>query len=211
MNLRPAKFSPEAPTWGSFALVTYLPDPLGSFLTGLRQSLGGLSHPEAHITFLPPRALALPPESASREVQKILCSVEPFELELGSVRIFPETNIFYLSVETGRRELLQLHDTLNRGQLFAAESFEYIPHLTLGGPLATDDLAGGLERAQHAWKSSGLSPRFRVTEMIFLWQPGNCSESAWTRIAAHPLPSTAIQTSTAGVPSTAPPCGGRQS
>jgi 2'-5' RNA ligase len=187
MNLRPATSDPSAPTWGSFALVTYLPDPLGSFLTELRHLLPGAAGPEAHITFLPPRPLALPLEIASDEIRRILASVKPFIVELGKVRVFPETNILYLSVATGHDELLQLHDLLNRGDLFAREHFEYIPHLTLGGPLASDDVAESVRCAQDRWENSGLSPRFVVNEMVLLWQPDNCLGNEWDRISAHPL------------------------
>ena len=202
MNSSPAKLSPDTPIWGLFALVTYLPEPLGSFLTALRHLLPGETRPEAHITFLPPRPLAMSTEAASREIQKILRTIKPFEVELGSVRIFPETGIMYLSVESGRREVLHLHDSLNSGKLHATENFEYIPHLTLGGPLDLEQQVEILHRAQQAWRAAGLSPTFQVTETVLLWQRLGVAERDWTRIATHPFSAQAIQTSGVGVPST---------
>jgi len=175
------------PNWGSFALVTYLPDPLGVFLTQLRHLLPGETRPDAHITFLPPRPLELDLETATSEVCRILSDVQPFEIELGTVRIFPETCMLYLSVEAGREELVQLHDSLNRGKLFSTETFEYIPHLTVGGPLAAAEVNTILPQAQFAWTNAGISPRFLVKEMVLLWQPGDCSENDWKRVSAHPI------------------------
>ena len=39
------------PRCGLFALVSYIPDPLGSFLQGLREILPNNDSSEAHITF----------------------------------------------------------------------------------------------------------------------------------------------------------------
>jgi len=164
-----------------------LPDPLGIFLTQLRHLLPGQTRPDAHITFLPPRPLALDLETADAEVRRILSDVQPFEIELGSVQVFPKTGILYLSVKAGRRELLHLHDSLNRGKLFSPEHFEYIPHLTLGGPIPSGETDSILQRARFAWANAGISPRFVVKEMVLLWQPGECSENDWTRISAHPI------------------------
>jgi len=169
------------PNWGSFALVTYLPDPLGVFLTQLRHLLPGGTRPDAHITFLPPRPLALELETAAGEVRRIVSDFQPFEIELGSVQVFPETGILYLSVEAGRQQLLDLHDSLHCGNLFSPEKFEYVPHLTLGGPIASGETEAIVQRAQRAWEDAGISPRFLVKEMVLLWQPGNCSENDWTR------------------------------
>jgi len=191
MNLQPATNDSGVPPWGSFALVTYLPDPLGVFLTQLRHLLPGETRPEAHITFLPPRPLALTPEMACREIGRILASCQPFEVELGNVEIFPKTGILYLSVKSGCEELLRLHDALNRGTFFSREHFEYIPHLTLGGPLAAEEVETSLQQAQLAWARAGLSPRFLVKEMVLLWQPVDCAENDWTRISALPMGSSA--------------------
>jgi 2'-5' RNA ligase len=186
-NQRLAIDESSAPPWGSFALVTYLPDPLGSFLTDLRHLLPGETRPDAHITFLPPRPLAQSLEAAADQIRRVINGIHPFEIELGTIQVFPETGMVYLSVETGREELLRLHDSLNRGQLFAEEHFEYHPHLTLGGPLTAGDAAATLQRAQQAWRDSDLSPRFLVKEMVLLWQRGHFSERNWKRISNHPL------------------------
>src|SRR6266571_500584 len=98
MSIRSAK---SEPGWGSVALVTYLPDPLGTFLTEIRRSLPGDDHPDSHITFLPPRALSMEVEAAAREIKHLLDPVKRFEVELGSVKAFQQTNMLYLSIEAG--------------------------------------------------------------------------------------------------------------
>ncbi len=172
--------------WGSLALVTYLPDPLGSFLTGLRQLLAGEHKPEAHITFLPPRPLALPVEGAATEVRQILFGVEQFVVELGAVHVFPGTNSLYLSLERGRSDLLRLHESLNGGNLFARENFEFIPHLTLSGELTPGELDEAFGTAESAWNASTLSRSFLVSDVILLWQAG-CFDREWSRLSSFPL------------------------
>jgi 2'-5' RNA ligase len=170
-------------------LVTYLPEPLGSFLTELRQTVAGEDKPEAHITFLPPRPLSLPVEQAALDVRQRLSGVEPFEVQLGAIRLFPRTNILYISLETGRGALLRLHDLLNQGSLFAREDFEFIPHLTLSGTLPASDIQQALVNAESAWKASIFPRRFLVSELVLLWQPGGVSERDWVRLSTYRLSS----------------------
>jgi 2'-5' RNA ligase len=197
MSNQPAE---SEPTWGSVALVTYLPDPLGAFLTKLRSYFPGEDQPEAHITLLPPRALTLPLGAASHAISRMLDRIQPVELELGQVKAFPGTNMLYLSIERGAEELLQLHRSLNDGELFAHEKFEYIPHLTLSGPLTADELNGAVERANEAWNAAGHDRRFLLNEVVVLWQPGASSEKGWNRITSFSvLDSSSGDSSSAGV------------
>ena len=181
MRNQPAK---SEPNWGSVALVTYLPDPLGAFLTKLRCYFPGEDQPEAHITLLPPRALTLPLKAASQLISQALDGIKPFELELGQIKAFPHTNMLYLSIERGVEELLRLHRFLNQGELFAHEHFEYIPHLTLSGPLTGDELRGAVGRANEAWNGAAHERVFLVNEVVLLWQPGACSEKGWNRVTS---------------------------
>ncbi len=177
----------DAPVWGSFALVAYLPDPLGSFLTKLRRALSGDQHPQAHITFLPPRPLSVPLETTAAEIHRILRSVTAFELELGAVQVFPVTNMLYLEVKSGREAVVGLHKSLNSGGLFAEENFAYIPHLTLLGPLAAEAVPALLGMAETAWNQSGLARRFTVQEITLLWQSGEQTQGNWSRQSSFAL------------------------
>src|SRR6266446_7411292 len=99
----------------SFALVSYLPEPLASFLDKLRQELVPECHAKAHVTVLPPRPIFCPPEDAWQELKQGLQDFPPFRLELADVRIFPVTQVIYLPVGRGHRELERLHTALNTG------------------------------------------------------------------------------------------------
>ena len=183
MSIKSETAATGAPSWGSFALVSYLPEPLGSYLTGLRQVAAGEHRPEAHITFLPPRPLSVPMEEAAAETRRLLEGVEPFEVELGSVRVFPQTNILYLSLEEGTDSVLDLHALLNQGKLFANEDFEFIPHLTLSGALPPAEVDEALNQTESAWKISSHLRRFLVSDVVLLWQ----DDRDWLRLSSYPL------------------------
>jgi 2'-5' RNA ligase len=169
---------------GIFALVSYIPDPLGSFLTELQQSLAGDPTPQPHITILPPRPLMLSLEDASLEVKRKLEGFTRFEVELGKVSLFPETNILYLEVTKGSGALQELHNVLNSGLLHHDERFEYSPHVTISGPL--EDVASGRKQAQAACSSSEMRFRFTVSDVVFLWQQDR-NEKKWERLWSQRL------------------------
>jgi 2'-5' RNA ligase len=170
---------------GSLALVNYIPDPLGSFLHSLRKILPGDENPQAHITILPPRPLKLPVESASVEARRVLDGFSRFEVELSSVCSFPETNYLYLDIVEGNCTLHEMHAALNAGELSYVERFEYRPHLTIGGPVGESSLELIRNEAEHAWQTSGCSPRLVVDEIVCLWLPPGAASSDWRRLWSH--------------------------
>src|SRR6267154_563334 len=101
----------------SFALVSYLPEPLAGFLDRLRSDLVQECRARAHVTVLPPRPLNHPVADAWQELTHRLRDSRPFQVELAEIEIFPETQVIYLSVGAGRAELERLHDALNTGRL----------------------------------------------------------------------------------------------
>jgi hypothetical protein len=50
----------------------------------------------------PPRPLAGTPEQAWGELRERLVEFAPFEIELGGVEIFPETQVIYIALAAGR-------------------------------------------------------------------------------------------------------------
>ncbi len=149
--------------------------------------LAGEHGPEAHITFLPPRPLSVPMEEAAAETRRLLEGVEPFEVELGSVRVFPQTNILYLSLEEGRNSVLDVHTLLNQGKLFANEDFEFIPHLTLSGALSPGEVEEARNQTESAWTVSAHSRRFLVSDVVLLGQAGESGDKDWLRLSSYPL------------------------
>ena len=173
--------------WGSFALVSYIPDPLGSFLHDLRRSLPGEHNPQPHITILPPRPLKLPVDAASQKAQSILLRFAAFEVELSTLRSFPETNVLYLDIAKGNRVLHDLHGILNAGVLEHKEKFEFRPHLTLGGPVESADLPWVRRQTEAAWYSSDHPRRFTLDEVIFLWLSPESRQCEWQGVSSHRL------------------------
>jgi 2'-5' RNA ligase len=166
----------------SFALVAYIPDPLGAFLQSLRHALPGHENPQVHITVLPPRPLKAPVETASQEVKLTLGGFEPFPVALGCVKVFPETHILYLDIAQGNDALHKLHDALNRGVLSHDEDFEFLPHLTISGTIPPDLVTNSKAAASRAWQKYAGEKRFEVIEVSALWQPPQGSSEDWNRL-----------------------------
>ena len=177
----------EATQWGSFALVSYIPDPLGSFLHKLRHSLPGEDNPQPHITILPPRPLKLPVEAASQQAQDILLQFPAFDVELWKVRSFPETHVLYLDLKSGNKALHDLHAALNAGELRHRETFDFLPHLTLGGPVALTDVQAVRERAEALWYPFEYPRCFLLDEIVFLWLSPDSSQGEWVRLWSQRL------------------------
>ncbi len=178
---------PKTPEWGLFALVSYIPDPLGSFLDELRQALPGGDNARPHITILPPRPLKLPVEAASKQARKILRAFPAFEVELSRVRCFSGTNFLYLDVGEGSSLLHKLHDALNTGDLEDVEELGFRPHLTLGGPVMPGKLDATQQQAEAAWRSVAHSRRFTICDVAGLWLSPTGPQGEWHRLWSHHL------------------------
>src|SRR5581483_8545877 len=92
-----------------FALVSYIPDPLGKFLDSLRLELAPECRPHAHVTILPPRPLKGPVEIAESELRQGASQFHAFEVKLGEVRLFELSEVVYIEVEAGEPELREMH------------------------------------------------------------------------------------------------------
>lgn len=177
----------DLPEWGSFALVAYLPEQLDSFLHSLRQELPDGEKPQAHITVLPPRPLNTAVEKVTRQAQAILSKFAPFGVQLSRVKVFPETNILYVDIAEGNDALHKLHDALNVDLLAHEENFDFLPHLTVSGPVPPKDLAKASAKAQRAWAKYTGEKNFEVNEIVALWQPMQGSADDWTRVWSQKL------------------------
>lgn len=186
-----------APRWGFFALVSYIPEPLSSFLQGLREILPNNDSSEAHITLLPPRPLRLPIETVSKQARSILRQFPPFDVELSTVRRFAETKFLYLDLGEGNSLIHDLHDALNRGDLSDPEEFEFHPHLTLGGPVSPGTLDLAQEQAEVTWSGEHCAPRFTIQEVVCLWLSPNSAQGEWRRVWSQKLSPNAARTSAA--------------
>jgi 2'-5' RNA ligase len=168
----------------SFALVSYLPEPVAGFFDSLRQELVSGCHAKAHVTVLPPRPLACAPEEAWEMLKENLQDFSPFQLELGEIQVFPITQVVYVSVSQGYRELERMHTALNRGQLQFVEPFRYHPHLTLAQDLQPDEASQVFEIARRRWSEFAHPRDFTVDRLTFVQ---NTLENRWQDLAGCAL------------------------
>ncbi|HEX4810614.1 MAG TPA: 2'-5' RNA ligase family protein [Bryobacteraceae bacterium] len=166
---------------GWFALVWYVPDPIGSAIGNLARELPSANRPKPHITLLPPRPLRRSFEEISTQVRSILEQIVGFDIDLANVCRFDGTNVLYLDVAEGNEMLHRLHDLLNQGDLAFSEPFEFRPHLTLTDPLPESEVRTVQARAEALWNALLGARRFRIDEIVFLYlAPGN-AERQWQR------------------------------
>src|SRR5688572_7996670 len=98
----------------SFALVTYLPEPLGSYLNAIREELVPDCNVYTHVTVLPPRPLKGSAEGAWQRIVSEARETPLFQIETTQVEIFAETSVIYLGIGDGGSELRRMHERLNR-------------------------------------------------------------------------------------------------
>ena len=177
----------ETPVCNSFALVTYVPAPLGSVLDNLRQSLPGNHFGRAHITLLPPRALRVPCQMASQRARQILSDFTGFEIELNEIRLFSETDVLYINLRDGDRSVHQLHDALNTGDLADMEQFEFRPHITLGGPIPPSALQRFRGEVENVWSSLKWQKRFTLKRIVALGASSMEQGAEWRQLWHHDL------------------------
>ena len=167
-----------------FALVVYLPDPLGEFLDDLRKELVPGCRPRAHVTILPPRPATADLDGALHHARTTVAGFAPFDILTGEVEIFPVTDVIYLSVKEGARELREMYRALNRGPLAFQEPFPYHPHITLAQDLAHDQVKPLYELARKRWDGFAHSRRIHAERTFFVKSPDSCT---WADLAEFKL------------------------
>jgi 2'-5' RNA ligase len=164
----------------SFALVAYIPMPLGRFLDELRRELVPTFIPRAHVTILPPRPLTVDPRSAWEHVYSAIKDFPPFEIALADVEVFESTSVVYIAVGPGRRVLLQMHDQLNAGPVRYEEPYLYQPHITLAQELNPRQLASKFDLARRRW-TAYLGERWFAVDRVTFVQ--NTTRGLWLDLA----------------------------
>jgi len=162
------KDPPPADRVNSFALVSYIPDPLAGFLDRLRQELVPNCFLRAHVTILPPRPITSSPEEAWHLVQALAPSFRPFEIEMTKVEVFPLSDVIFIDISAGHDELRQMHDALNVDGLYCRECFEYEPHVTLAQDLQPDEVDELTRVARIRWAEFSFPKKFPVEKVLFV-------------------------------------------
>jgi 2'-5' RNA ligase len=161
----------DPPVWdriNSFALITYLPEPLAGFLDRLRQELVPNCFLKAHVTILPPRPLSSSPEAAWEVIRTLAPRIAPIELQLGSVEVFPVSDVIYIQITTGSAELNEMHAAMNAEGLRCQEDFAYQPHVTLAQDLKPDEVDELVRVARSRWADCPCPKTFRLEKVVFV-------------------------------------------
>ena len=152
----------------SFALVSYIPEPLAGFLDRLRQELVPNCFLRAHVTILPPRPISSTPEAAWEIVRTLAPRFAPFEVEMTQLEVFPVSDVIHIGIGRGREEMERMHDELNVGGLKFAEPYPYHPHITLAQDLKGDEVDELARVARTRWAEYVQPKTFRVDKVFFV-------------------------------------------
>jgi len=166
-----------------YALVIYIPDPLGRFLDDLRRELVPGCNPHAHVSVLPPRQLAVDWPVAGEQVRHCASEWAPFDIELGGIRMFPVTNVIYIELVCGADELRRMHAMANSRALESAEPFQYHPHITVAQELDPDDVDAVNLLAEKRWREFAGPRGFHADHVSFVQNADNC----WKDLELVPL------------------------
>ena len=167
-----------------FALVIYIPGPLGIFLDDLRRELVPGCNPHAHVSVLPPRSLGGEWQVASQQVRALTESWTPFEIELTGIQVFPGTEVIYIEIGAGAGELRNMHRGMNSATLEFEEPFPYHPHITLAQELAPGQVTAVNQLARRRWQEFQGERRFGVGEAVFVQ---NTLHDCWIDLAGYSL------------------------
>ncbi len=188
-NGRSCRIPPEE-RLNVFALVIYIPEPLGSFLDELRRELVPHYNPHAHVSVLPPRPLSVDWQIASAQVRSLAESWAPFDVELTNIAVFPNTDVIYIEVGQGAAELRAMHTAMSSRALAYAEPFPYHPHITLAQELPAAGVTAARELAVRRWQEFRGSRKFRADRAVFVQ---NAVDNVWLDLAEYPLGSVAVR------------------
>ncbi|MGH9658633.1 MAG: 2'-5' RNA ligase family protein [Bryobacteraceae bacterium] len=173
-----------------FALVAYIPDPLGKFLDDLRRELVPGCVPHAHVTILPPRPLSSAVDGAIPILRGLASDFPPFEIEAVSIEVFPVTDVVYVEVGIGGAQLHQMHDVMNSGPAGFHEPFDYHPHITLAQELTRDRSVECAAIARRRWAEFPHSRRFTADK---LWFVQNTVDNRWIDLAQFSLAAVPVR------------------
>lgn len=152
----------------SFALVSYIPEPLAGFLDRLRQELVPNCFLRAHVTILPPRPISSSPEAAWETIRTLAPRFAPFDVDMTEVEVFPVSDVIYIGIGRGREDMERMHAGLNVEGLQFAEPYPFHPHITLAQELKVDEVDELARVARVRWAESKLPKCFHVDEVFFV-------------------------------------------
>ena len=167
-----------------FALVVYIPEPLGRFLDELRRELVPGCNPHAHVSVLPPRTLAVPWQDACEEARRRAGEFKPFLIEALEIQVFHRTKVLYIEIGAGAGELRRMHKAMSSGLLTFKEPFRYHPHITIAQDIPEGRVEQLYQLACERWEGYRGDRAFRAAKAMFVHSN---DRSCWTDLAELPL------------------------
>jgi hypothetical protein len=167
-----------------FAVIGFVSGALGGHLNLMRRQLVPGCPFKSHVTLLPPRLLRDPPGKLSGILSHRLLAIEPFEITLGRVEVFPSTGVIYLGIEHGGDVLRRIHGVLAQDEFASDETYPFHPHLTLAQDFPILQLDEMAERARSLWKSWEGERRFMLNHVSFVQGVDLCT---WETVSEHGL------------------------
>jgi len=167
-----------------FALLAFVPGALGVYLNSLRSRLVPGCQFKSHVTLLPPRVLGGSASALSEALASRLESVEPFEVGLGPVEVFPATGVIYLGLRTGGDALRQLHAVLAQGEFAYEEPYEFHPHVTLAQDFPLPQSEDLVRSARSLWEEWRGDRSFMLDRVSFVQ---GADLSTWETVSEHEL------------------------
>jgi 2'-5' RNA ligase len=169
-----------------YALVAYLGGELSEFAGNLRAELTP-NHAQLrpHVTILPPRQLTLSEQATTDCLRNGCRQFAALRIGFEGIENFlPANAAIYLGVRDGARHLRSMHDQLNSGELFFAEPWPYVPHLTLAHFEQAERVVAAVEIAKQRWRDYRGAREFLVEELTFVREQ---REDCWEDLATIPL------------------------
>jgi 2'-5' RNA ligase len=173
-----------------FALVVYIPGPLGIFLDDLRRELVPHYNPHAHVSVLPPRPLSVDWETASAQARALTESWAPFEVQLTGIHVFPVTDVIYIEVGGGASDLFRMHAAMNQTDLAFEEPFSYHPHITVAQEIPHERVSEVCALAQRRWDEFQGPRSFRAERVAFVQ---NTLTNCWIDLVEYSLGTVSVR------------------
>lgn len=168
-----------------YALVSYIPEPLGGYLNRLRAELIDGCRLQSHVTILPPRMLRTESPLLVEELSRRLLDLPPFEIELGEIEVFETTGVIYIAIERGWVQLQEFHSVLEKGMFWFEEYYPFHPHMTLAQGIDSQVFETTLEKARDIWQQCPFPRSFKVQHLTFV---RNVDPNRWDTVSEHSLP-----------------------
>jgi 2'-5' RNA ligase len=175
---------PSSDRINSFALVTYISDRLGDFLTSLRDELIPGSAVRAHVTILPPRPIQGDGITAGQSLRRRIRSYAPFTIEINDIDVFAVTAVVFAEIGIGRRDLRRIHHELNCGLVEYQEPYPYHPHITLAQNMDRKIVPELFQLARRRWLEAKLPNQFIIENMHFVQ---NTARNQWIDLMSFEL------------------------